>query len=130
AAARGGKSAQAAPAGRVSRRERAQRACATSRCARGAAGLRYDHFIRTTDSYHVAFVQKVLADIHAKGDIYFGGYRGLYCFGCERFYQERELVDGLCPDHRVAPTELAEENYFFRMSAYQERLVPTLEANP
>ena len=126
----GDKIAQAAAAAGVSPREHADRVSGIFRTTWDAAGLRYDHFIRTTDAYHVAFVQKVLADIHTKGDVYFGSYRGLYCFGCERFYQERELVDGLCPDHRVAPTELAEENYFFRMSAYQERLVAILEANP
>ncbi|TMA67647.1 MAG: methionine--tRNA ligase [Deltaproteobacteria bacterium] len=126
----GDKIAQAAAAAGVSPREHADRVSGIFRTTWDAAGLRYDHFIRTTDAYHVAFVQKVLADIHTKGDVYFGSYRGLYCFGCERFYQERELVDGLCPDHRVAPTELAEENYFFRMSAYQERLVAILEATP
>jgi methionyl-tRNA synthetase len=96
----------------------------------GEAGLRYDHFIRTTDAYHVAFVRKILAEIHGRGDIYFGSYTGLYCYGCERFYQERELVNGLCPDHKVAPTEIAEENYFFRMGAYQDRLRETLETRP
>jgi methionyl-tRNA synthetase len=93
-------------------------------------GLRYDHFVRTTDAYHIAFVRQVLAEIHARGDIYFGSYKGLYCLGCERFYQERELVEGKCPDHLTAPQEIAEENYFFRMSAYQERLVALLEAEP
>ncbi len=98
------------------------RISATFRSTWEAAGIPIDHFVRTTDAEHVAFVRAVLGDIHARGDIYFGSYRGLYCYGCERFYQERELVDGLCPDHRVAPTEIAEENYFFRMGAYQERL--------
>src|SRR5262252_2023000 len=59
-------------------------------------GLAYDHFVRTTDPGHTAFVRDVLTRIHARGDIYFGRYTGLYCTGCERFYQERELVDGLC----------------------------------
>src|SRR5262245_342283 len=95
-----------------------------------AAGLACEAFVRTTDAYHVEFVQRVLRDIHAKGDIYFGSYRGLYCYGCERFYQERELVDGLCPDHRVAPAEIAEDNYFFRMQAYQERLRELIETRP
>ena len=126
----GDKIAQAAAAAGVSPREHADRVSALFRATWDAAGLRYDHFIRTTDAYHVAFVQRVLADIRSRGEIYFGSYRGLYCVGCERFYQERELVDGLCPDHRVAPTEIAEENYFFRMGAYQERLQATLEANP
>ena len=65
--------------------------------------------------YHVAFVQEVLARGPRAGDIYFGSYGGLYCIGCERFYPERELVDGKCPDHRTPPVEIAEENYFFRM---------------
>jgi methionyl-tRNA synthetase len=95
-----------------------------------ATGLACEAFVRTTDPYHVEFVRRILADIHAKGDIYFGSYRGLYCTGCERFYQERELVDGLCPDHRVAPVEIAEENYFFRMQAYQDRLRALVEGRP
>jgi methionyl-tRNA synthetase len=93
-------------------------------------GLDAGWFVRTTDASHVAFVQKVLRDIHARGDIYFDSYRGLYCYGCERFYQERELVDGLCPDHRTAPAEIAEENYFFRMEKYQERVLALYEAEP
>jgi methionyl-tRNA synthetase len=93
-------------------------------------GLAYDHFVRTSDPVHVAFVQKILAEVHARGDIYFDRYTGLYCFGCERFYQERELTDGVCPDHRTPPTEIAEENYFFRMGRYQERLLALFEQRP
>ncbi len=126
----GDKIAQAAAAAGMTPKAHADRVSGLFRSTWEAVGLRYDHFIRTTDPYHVAFVQKILAQVHARGEIYFGGYRGLYCFGCERFYQERELVNGVCPDHRVAPTEIAEENYFFRMGAYQERLVATLEAQP
>ena len=59
----------------------------------------YDQFIRTTDSAHMGVVERVLQDIYDAGDIYFSEYEGLYCFGCERFYTERELVDGRCPDH-------------------------------
>jgi len=93
-------------------------------------GIAPDWFVRTTDPGHVAFVRRILSEVHAKGDIFFGHYRGLYCFGCERFYQERELVDGLCPDHKIAPTEIAEENYFFRMEKYQERVLRLLESEP
>ena len=126
----GDKIAQAAAAAGVHPKTWVDRISAAFRDTWQAAGLQYDAFVRTTDAYHVAFVRGVLADIHAKGDIYFGSYRGLYCYGCERFYQERELVDGLCPDHRTAPTEIAEENYFFRMGAYQERLAAHLDAHP
>jgi methionyl-tRNA synthetase len=93
-------------------------------------GLRYDHYVRTSDPAHVAFVRQVLADIHARGDIYFDRYTGLYCYGCERFYQERELVDGVCPDHGTAPTEIAEENYFFRMGKYQDEVLRLLTERP
>jgi methionyl-tRNA synthetase len=126
----GDKIAQAAAAAGVSPKVHADRVSNLFRSTWEKVGFRYDHFIRTTDPHHVEFVRRTLAKIHAQGDIYFGSYRGLYCFGCERFYQDRELVDGLCPDHRVAPSEIAEENYFFRMSAYQERLLAALEARP
>jgi methionyl-tRNA synthetase len=95
-----------------------------------AVGLGYDHFVRTTDPVHEAFVQKILGEIHARGDITFDRYTGLYCYGCERFYQERELDGGLCPDHRTPPTEIAEENYFFRMEKYQEQWLRLLDERP
>ena len=60
-----------------------------------------DDFIRTTDKAHMAVVEKILQRIYDAGDIYFSEYEGLYCFGCERFYTERELVDGCCPDHQT-----------------------------
>jgi methionyl-tRNA synthetase len=126
----GDKIAQAAAAAGVTPKAHADRVSGLFRATWEQAGLRFDHFIRTTDDYHVAFVRRVLADIHQRGDIYFGSYTGLYCYGCERFYQERELENGLCPDHRVAPTEIAEENYFFRMGAYQDRLREALEKRP
>src|SRR5262245_7081637 len=66
-------------------------------------GIAYDHFIRTTDPYHVRLVQEILSRIHAAGDIYFGKYEGLYCVGCERLYTEKELRNGLCPDHLTPP---------------------------
>ncbi len=95
-----------------------------------ACGISYDHFVRTTDDYHVRTVQDFLRRMHAAGDVYFSSYGGLYCTGCERFLTEKELVDGKCPDHLVAPTYVDEQNYFFRMSKYQARLVEELEAHP
>ena len=92
--------------------------------------ISYDHFIRTTQPEHVQVVQEVLARVHAAGDIYFGEYGGLYCYGCEAFYLERDLVHGLCPDHRVKPTFIKEENYFFRMSKYQGWLLDYINDNP
>ena len=126
----GDKIAQAAAKAGVAPKAHTDAVSAMFSDAWATVGLRYDHFVRTTDPHHIAFVRTVLAEIHARGDIYFGSYKGLYCLGCERFYQERELVRGKCPDHLTVPQEIAEENYFFRMSAYQERLTALLEAEP
>jgi methionyl-tRNA synthetase len=126
----GDKIAQVAAKAGESPKAYADRISALFRTTWDQVGLRYGWLVRTTDPHHVAFVQDVLARIHAKGDIYFGSYTGLYCTGCERFYQERELVDGKCPDHKTPPTEIAEENYFFRMGAYQERLQRLLDERP
>jgi len=93
-------------------------------------GIAYDHFIRTTDAYHKNYVQKFLQKIYDQGDIYFGEYGGFYCYGCERFYTEKELIDGKCPDHQKAPDFISEKNYFFRMSKYQERLIQAIQSNP
>jgi methionyl-tRNA synthetase len=60
-------------------------------------------------------VRRALQYVYDKGDIYFGEYGGHYCKGCERFLTEKELVDGLCPDHKVKPEYIAEKNYFFRI---------------
>ena len=88
-----------------------------------------DNFIRTTDADHIQTVQAVLQKVYDQGDIYFSEYTGLYCKGCERFLTEKELVDGKCPDHQTEPDEIREENYFFRMSSYQEWLVEELKHN-
>ncbi len=89
-----------------------------------------DNFIRTTDEQHVKTVQDILQLVYDQGDIYFDEYSGLYCKGCERFLTEKELVEGKCPDHLVPPETIAEQNYFFRMSKYQQQLIDHIEANP
>lgn len=89
-----------------------------------------DRFIRTTDVDHIRTVQYILQKVYDTGDIYFGEYGGLYCLGCERFYTEKELVDGLCPDHKVAPEFIQEKNYFFRMNKYQEWLRDYITDHP
>ena len=90
----------------------------------------YSHFIRTTDKSHISVVEQVLQKIYDAGDIYFSEYEGLYCFGCERFYTERELVDGKCPDHETEPETIRESNYFFKMSKYQDWLIDHIKNNP
>lgn len=82
-----------------------------------------DYFIRTTDDGHKRFVQDFLQRVYDNGDIYQDVYAGLYCVGCEAFKTEEELVDGKCPDHGIEPEWLEEKNWFFRLSAYQERLL-------
>jgi len=82
-----------------------------------------NYFIRTTDASHMEIVSQILQKIYDAGDIYFSEYEGQYCFGCERFYTDRELVDGKCPDHETAPETIKESNYFFKMSCYQDWLL-------
>jgi methionyl-tRNA synthetase len=89
-----------------------------------------DDFIRTTEMRHQRVVQGILQKLYDAGEIYFGEYGGNYCFGCERFYTDKEIVDGKCPDHQTPLTFIKEQNYFFKMSKYQEWLIEYLTANP
>ncbi len=89
-----------------------------------------DYTIRTTDPDHIQTVQDILQLVHDRGDIYFSEYSGLYCQGCERFLTEKELVDGKCPDHLVEPKAISEQNYFFRMSKYQDWLIDHIQTHP
>ncbi|MBE9529841.1 MAG: methionine--tRNA ligase [Proteobacteria bacterium] len=92
--------------------------------------IKYDYFIRTTDASHVVIVEQIMQKIYDAGDIYFSEYKGLYCFGCERFYTERELVNGKCPDHETEPEPIEESNYFFKMSRYQDWLIDHIKNTP
>ncbi len=94
-------------------------------------GIRTDRFIRTTEEDHKRRVQAFMQKVYDAGDIYFGEYGGHYCYGCERFYTEKELTgDGLCPQHQTKPEFISEKNYFFRMSKYQGWLRDHILANP
>jgi methionyl-tRNA synthetase len=93
-------------------------------------GISHDDFIRTTEARHTRVVQAILQKLYDADEIYFGEYGGNYCFGCERFYTDRELQDGKCPDHQTPPTFIKEENYFFKMSKYQEWLIRYIEERP
>ena len=84
-------------------------------------GASNDFFIRTTDPEHEAFVQQFVQRIYDAGDIYKRTYGGLYCTACEGYYNERDLVDGKCPDHGIEPVWMEEENYYFRLSKYQDK---------
>ncbi len=92
-------------------------------------GLSYDAFVRTSvDAGHGKVAEFLWKSCSDRGDIYKKKYRGLYCVGCELFYTEDELDNGLCPEHRSKPELVEEENYFFRLSRYQERLAKLLES--
>ncbi len=92
--------------------------------------ISYDEFIRTTEERHKQVVSEVLQRVYDNGDIIFGEYGGLYCVGCERYYTEKELVDGKCPQHDITLEYRSEENYFFRMEKYRPWLRELLEDNP
>ena len=86
-----------------------------------------DRFIRTTDDYHCAAVQKIFKTMYDKGDIYKGTYKGKYCTPCESFWTESQLKDGCCPDCGRPVVDAEEEAYFFRLSKYADRIRDLLE---
>ena len=86
-----------------------------------------DRFIRTTDDYHVAAIQKIFKQMYENGDIYKGTYKGKYCKPCESFWTESQLVDGKCPDCGREVQDAEEEAYFFRLSKYADRVRELLE---
>ncbi|MCI0578865.1 MAG: methionine--tRNA ligase [Chloroflexi bacterium] len=92
--------------------------------------IAYDDFIRTTEPRHVRVVETVLQRLWEQGDIYLGQYEGWYCVPDERFWTEKDLLNGACPDCGRPVERIAEPNYFFRMSAYQEWLVEYIQQHP
>jgi methionyl-tRNA synthetase len=92
--------------------------------------ITHDDFIRTTEPRHKEIVQEALADLYARGEIYRDEYDGWYCTPCERFYTEKDLAEGKCPECGRPVEKIREANYFFRMSRYQEWLLRHIEENP
>ena len=88
--------------------------------------ISYDKFIRTTDEYHEKAAAKIFDELYKKGDIYKSVYKGKYCTPCESFWTENQLVDGKCPDCGREVTDAEEECYFFRLSAYRDRIIKLL----
>ena len=93
-------------------------------------GASYNHFIRTTDSYHEEAVTAIFKKLYDKGDIYKSEYEGWYCEPCEAFLTDSQIVEGKCPDCGREVKKMKEESYFFRMSAYQDRLMQYIEDHP
>lgn len=92
--------------------------------------IKYDDLIRTTEPRHEAVVQAIFEKLLKSGDIYKGSYTGKYCMSCESYLDESELVDGKCPVHKKEPQVISEETFFFRLSAYQDKLLKFYQDNP
>lgn len=93
-------------------------------------GITYDRFIRTTEDAHKKVVQGLLQDLHDRGEIYRAEYDGWYCVGCERYYMEKDLIEGTCPECGRPVEKISESNYFFKMSKYQDWLIRHIQDNP
>ena len=126
----GQKVADAAAKNGVSPQEWTDRTSARFREAWDALGISYDDFIRTTEPRHYETVQKFLGAIYDNGYIYKDVYRGLYCVSCEDYYTLESSDQGRCPIHGRALTEMEEENWFFRLSAFEDRLREHYESHP
>ena len=124
------KVAQAAEMNEVSPREWADRTVERFRDAWKLLNISNDDFIRTTEPRHYAAVEKLLQACYDAGDIELGIYEGLYCVACEAYYTETELVGGNCPIHHRPVDSVTEENYFFKLSRFEQRLLDYYEANP
>ncbi len=96
----------------------------------GTLSSSHDYFIRTTDDYHVAAVQKIFKRFYEQGDIYKGHYEGWYCTPCESFFTATQAADGKCPDCGRPLAQAQEEAYFFKMSKYADRLMKHIEDHP
>lgn len=96
-----------------------------------ALNISYDRFIRTTDEDHIKIAQEFFSKSKDNGDIYLDRYEGMYCEGCEAYYEEKDLVDGKCPFHPNKEIQkISEENYFFRLSKYQNFLLEHINKHP
>ncbi len=117
------KNVQAAEAEGLSTQMLVDRNAAAFAALRAPLDLSFDHFVRTSGNpQHATGAAKLWAACAAAGDIYKKSYAGLYCIGCEQFYNESELVNGLCPEHLRPPEPVSEENHFFRLSHYGAQL--------
>jgi methionyl-tRNA synthetase len=109
-------------------KELVDRNAATFRSLAERLNISFDSFIRTTEQRHRRGVAEFWKRLRSD-DVYSRRYAGLYCVGCEDFYLDKDLVHGLCPDHGTAPKKVEEENFFFRLSVYQQRLERLIESD-
>jgi methionyl-tRNA synthetase len=124
------KNAQAAEKEGISTAELVERNAEYYHALRESLNLSFDDFIRTSvEARHLEGVAKLWEACDRNGDIYSRPYKGLYCVGCEQFYTEDELIDGLCPEHLTKPELVEEKNYFFRLSRYADQLRELIESD-
>jgi methionyl-tRNA synthetase len=124
------KQKQAADALGITPQELADRFSIRYREAFDQLNIAYDDFIRTTEPRHYKAVQTFMQAIHDNGDIELGTYEGLYCVSCEAYYTEDELVDGCCPIHGTPVARMQEQNWFFKLSRYEQPLLDWYEQHP
>jgi methionyl-tRNA synthetase len=126
----GTKVAEAAEAHGVTPKEWTDRTSARFLDAWENLDIAYDDFIRTTEPRHTQTVQAFLSKVYENGYIYKGTYTGLYCVSCEDYYTEDELVDGNCPLHGRPVVHMSEENWFFKLSDFEDRLLEWYDQFP
>lgn len=119
------KISQAAEEAGLSVKEFAEKHSEKFRGLKELLNVSFDDFIRTTEERHIKAVEKLWHK--CEKDIYKKKYKGLYCVGCEQFVKEKDLINGLCPEHNCKPELVEEENYFFKLSNYQEQLRELIE---
>ena len=122
------KNVQAAEEEKISTQELVNKNSKKFKDLKKVLNLSFDDFIRTTEKRHIEGAQKLWLSCQ-KEDIYKKNYKGLYCLGCEAFYTEKDLVNGKCPEHNTKPEVIEEENYFFRLSKYQDSLKDLISKN-
>ena len=126
----GSKVARSAAAAGLSPKEFCDQVSAVFRQLTNDLRATNDFFIRTSDPEHEAFVQGFVERMRTSGDVYEDTYSGLYCTACEAFYTDDDLVDGMCPIHGTPPEWVEEKNWFFRLSAYEDRLRALYDERP
>ena len=126
----GQKVQQAAEKGGISPQQHADETVVRFQALWQKLGITHDDFIRTTEPRHKTVVQKIFQDLYEKGEIYRAEYDGWYCVPCERFFMEKDLDNGACPDCKRAVERIRESNYFLRMSKYQEWLIQYIQDHP
>lgn len=127
----GQKAEKAAGKAGISPLEFVRKIAATDKEQQDTLNISYDRFIETTDEDHAKVAQEIWQRVDKSGDIYLGDYSGLYCEGCEAYYEESDLKDGKCPLHpNQEIKKISEENYFFKWSKYKDFLIDHIKNNP